>query len=530
MKNNFKKILNELSYRVSTGIPDLSNEQHLMKLWDILKEHNWNLDARVELLRNLTEQTTKKLSKKQVRDLLVSDKALQKAESNSNVKVYGDISDGDMTSIIKSKFKGLESDVLKISGGASTNPSRRDPLFTWTADGFEYQVNLASTKVTGRGTSQTKDQELSWLLFLSGMQYGADPSNKDVFISTLISNPSVYGKVGLKEQEALHLGAYLENSDDWYKSHQAQSQKFIGLVSNKQPQKYLKDSSSLPINALAKKLYEKEYGKKLQIDKWNPADVWLEYNSSIPNFDTLTELNNWLVDSLHDGSGIIGVSLKKGSGKVGIVNDYKRKEYKLKSLSIKYGGFLTQGVTFDYKGKNLDGLGLNFRIFQAKATETIRGEGTAKGAEAVQGKVAMEVANDFIPGTLGKVSRVKGISVVRNKKTKQWELTRAGKSNYKTAKQAYGKLPRGIFGSGKGDWSKAFQNEKNLLDQLNNEPKIKSMSDGAVQANLSARFQSVVFGSLVHNLSKQKQSDLMLGMLKYGKSESDWSSAHYKAQ
>ena len=131
---------------------------------------------------------------------------------------------------------------------------------------------------------------------------------------------------------------------------------------------------------------------------------------------------------------------------------------------------------------------------------------------------------------MGKVARVKGISVVINKKTKQWELTRAGKSNYKTAKDAYGKLPGGIFGRGKGDWSKAFDNEKNLLDQLNNEPKIKSMSDGAVQANLSARFQSVVFGSLVDNLSKQKQSDLMLGMLKYGKSESDWSSAHYKAQ
>ena len=56
MKTNFTKILNELSYRVSSGIPDLTNEQHLMKLWDILKEHNWNIDARVELLRNLTNQ------------------------------------------------------------------------------------------------------------------------------------------------------------------------------------------------------------------------------------------------------------------------------------------------------------------------------------------------------------------------------------------------------------------------------------------------------------------------------------------
>ena len=59
MKINFKKILNELSYRVSTGIPDLTNEQHLMKLWDILKEHNWNVDARVELLKNLQEKIGK---------------------------------------------------------------------------------------------------------------------------------------------------------------------------------------------------------------------------------------------------------------------------------------------------------------------------------------------------------------------------------------------------------------------------------------------------------------------------------------
>ena len=55
MNNKWDKILLELSYRVSSGIPDLSNEQHLMKLWDILKEHNWNIDARVELLKNLDE-------------------------------------------------------------------------------------------------------------------------------------------------------------------------------------------------------------------------------------------------------------------------------------------------------------------------------------------------------------------------------------------------------------------------------------------------------------------------------------------
>ena len=59
MKNNWNKILNELSYRVSSGIPDLTNEQHLIKLWDILKEHNWNIDARVELLKNISGQPVK---------------------------------------------------------------------------------------------------------------------------------------------------------------------------------------------------------------------------------------------------------------------------------------------------------------------------------------------------------------------------------------------------------------------------------------------------------------------------------------
>ena len=55
MKSNFKKILRELSYRVSSGIPDLTNEQHLMKLWDILKEEKWPVEVRVELLKNLQE-------------------------------------------------------------------------------------------------------------------------------------------------------------------------------------------------------------------------------------------------------------------------------------------------------------------------------------------------------------------------------------------------------------------------------------------------------------------------------------------
>ncbi len=54
MNTDFDKILNELSYRVKDGTPDLTNEQHLMKLYDVLKEHDWPIEDRVTLIKNLT--------------------------------------------------------------------------------------------------------------------------------------------------------------------------------------------------------------------------------------------------------------------------------------------------------------------------------------------------------------------------------------------------------------------------------------------------------------------------------------------
>ena len=96
MKNNWKKILNELSYRVSTGIPDLSNEQHLIKLWDILKEHKWSVDARVELLKNLNE-------------LEFKDKAaLQKYASKHKIKPDTKVTVGDKETTAGDELPDLE--------------------------------------------------------------------------------------------------------------------------------------------------------------------------------------------------------------------------------------------------------------------------------------------------------------------------------------------------------------------------------------------------------------------------------------
>ena len=55
MTTYIDKILNELSYRVSNGTPNFTNEQHLIKLSDVLKELDWSIEGRVELLKNLQE-------------------------------------------------------------------------------------------------------------------------------------------------------------------------------------------------------------------------------------------------------------------------------------------------------------------------------------------------------------------------------------------------------------------------------------------------------------------------------------------
>ena len=57
MITKIDKILNELSFRVSDGMPNLTNEQHLIKLYDVLKELDWPVDARIELIKTLSEDT-----------------------------------------------------------------------------------------------------------------------------------------------------------------------------------------------------------------------------------------------------------------------------------------------------------------------------------------------------------------------------------------------------------------------------------------------------------------------------------------
>jgi hypothetical protein len=551
--NDWDKIVREISYQTKSGSVDFTNPNHryllrkeLMKLgWadHVIYEFMKKVNKSVDDSRILNEQEEKipKISKATASKMLIdnSNGKLAKMSNSARVSNVGELTPKEFVKLIKSTFEGVK-DVKVHEPGEQSSPGDTSSAYRrydWKYGDNEIKVHLAG-RVTGRGSAATKDQELSWLLVLSGLQYGLESSVKEEFISGLISNPTVYGKVdGMSESDAYKLAAYLEENDDWYKSHISQAEKFMSKVGvTNQPRKYVKDDSKLEINKLAKKLYQAEYGKTLDLDKWNPADVWLDYGS-VPNVTKLSELNNFCLKSIAMGNGYIGVSLKKGSGKVGLVNGWTRKVYKLKKVAIRYGKLFSQGVTFDYSGENLDGLGLHYRVFQAKPSETIRGEGTAKGAEAVQGKVKMSVIDDFKSGSLSKIEAVKGVSVQlvqdpnsKNKKDKIYQFTSDGKKRFKkvqTAWKVVGKKSKSI--NSQGDYNQAFRSEEKFLEILNSHHKKIKTKENSIKTAISAKFQSIVLGSIVAGLRTDTE-EVMLGLLKYGKSESDWSAPHYKAQ
>ena len=68
-------------------------------------------------------------------------------------------------------------------------------------------------------------------------------------------------------------------------------------------------STFAPVN-LAKKIFSTSVpDQKFDKDKWNPADVWLEYQD-VPTFDTLAKLNNYLEDLIISQRGEIWIFIK----------------------------------------------------------------------------------------------------------------------------------------------------------------------------------------------------------------------------
>jgi len=410
------------------------------------------------------------------------------------------------------------------------NQSSAFDMFEFEFDGDVYSIHLAG-KVAGRGTTATADNETSFLLVLAARQFGAKDEEEDIKIKMISSK--VFSKVeGLNSKLAMGLVKYLEDNPAWMLSHRKQTNVLLKKIGTKIPKKYVKDYSKYPINQQAKLLYKETFNDNLNPDKWNPADVWLEYGS-LPKHKTLTHLNNFCFNSIKTVDGIIGISLKKGSGKLSYINYDKTKEpYNLKSINLQLSKLWALAATINFEGTGLEGISLGFRIFGGKATDIITGEADQKGADAVQGKVNLSLLDAFTGQKFkSQITAVGGADILDyNRNTGKYSLTKEGLKKYKKVKTAwtYIKAKNLSFARGaqKNNYNLAFKNEKNFIIMLNKE----NLPENKGKAIINSRFQTLQLCYIISSMSKNNSKKLAMSLLKYGKSMSEWSAAHLKLE
>jgi hypothetical protein len=472
------------------------------------------------------------------------------SESEPRVANIKKLSAEEFIELIKSTFPEVD-DVRIILPKDAGSKSGSFDTFIFTLDGREISAVLAG-EVKGRGSSSTVVQEVSWLLVLSAMYVNSENVNPAKLIDGMKDQKAyqrVYDESGkaLTETKVDGLVAWLFNKSQkkWLESHIGQCTKFIKDYPT--PALYFrKDKSKLPIVNLAKEIFSTSVpDQKFDKDKWNPADVWLEYQE-VPTFNTLSELNNYLEDSISGKiSGILGVSLKLGTNSVTRINmKGERPEYEVTDFNLTFGDLFAQSVSSKYSGNELEGYSVTYRVFDASATSLIRGEAQKKKSLAAHGKVFLKYM-DFLLGR-GRIEKsveeVKGILIKQipnndKKIPNRYELTKQGERAFKKIKRSWPILRNSDMmeyasTAVPANYDKLTDKEK-FLDYLAEYAHKKKLEEKQMQTRVSVRFQTIMLGVLLAAVKKKSVDTLhkiVLGMLLYGKSESEWSAPHTKAQ
>ena len=478
-------------------------------------------------------------SRQEIQNQLVSAGKSSGLQSHSNpARIFNPkgMTNGDFVDLIKKKFE--VDDVVVLAPKEQGNPSSSFYTFSWN----ENQITLAGA-VKGRGSRQTEEQEISWLLVLSAYYNGGSTLENDE-LGELMKESKVYQKITnskgkfLSESDAEGLVYWLSNNENWFNSHRSQAKEFTKLVKSA-PKRFVKDYSKLDIVQQAKSLFPTAVpNQKFDKDKWNPADVWLYYED-LKEHSSFAELNNFLLDSIERGSGIIGISLKLGSGGVTTINARKRPVYVVDDFDIKFGDLLAQNISTIYGGEGLEGYSVTYRLFSPKIGELIRGEAQKKKALAAQGKVYLKYI-DYLTGGGQATKAVASVAkkiIEKDKNTGIYVLTNDGKKSFRMVSRGWpivrdNNIVEWASTATPADYNK-LTDEKTFLKYVNEYAIKNKVVESEMQIRVMARFQTIMLSTVFASIKRKNVDNLhriVLGMLLFAKSESSWSAPHMKAQ
>ena len=483
------------------------------------------------------------MSKKDLQTKLVGlDKRLDKHSNAGRVMNTGKLSKDEFKQLLKKKV--ADGDVEIVPPSTGENKSSQFDMFSFELDGKSMSITL-SNPVAGRGSKSTDANEESLMLVISAMYSGAKSKEE---IAVKAQDKSIYekcvDKAGKKftNTHAKELIVYLEEKQDWFDSHLAQAKVFISAFPTT-PKYICMDRAGIAIWKQAEALFKAEKGfggSAPDKDKWNPADIWVYYEDT-PTFKSIDDLNKYLYDSIKQKKGIIGVSLKKGTGKLSFVNVGKNPEVDVTNVKSQFGKNFTLGVDMEFLGKGIPSdFSLYFRIFQASDKESIRGEATGKNA--MQGKVKLEMIDILSGGKYSeRIRAAGGPNILKwDKNKKEYELTANGLKKFKSIEKKWKSMRRWKnikykAGANLSQYEKTFsQGVNGFLNELNKgKPSGKKFipwKENQGKSMINSRFQTIEMVWLFNKMPPQQQNDLAAGLLKFAKSMSEWSAAHAKLQ
>jgi hypothetical protein len=385
--------LKKFSYKFPKGYPDMNNEQDILLLESLLE----NLGINIKVNEGLTPA---ELQKREPR----IPKFIEKLFNDSAFE----LEDGGTIVLDKVTIDGVDFD-KNSSQDDITQALNKAKKITITGDSDGTSVTLPSGKLkksaefgggkgSGGGAANTALAESAQAV-VNAIRYnvlGKDISKEDLTPENYSKAKSTSATTNNIEEIEL----FLNSNPDWMIS----SISIANKLASSYPGNFEFHRGSAFVDKIndAAKIALKEAGETGNINKWNPADIWM-VNPEAKSTEFPTEINalNALIKKLFDANKLIGVSLKKTSdAKIDVVNDSPKKEYTYES------------VTSSPKSKDAY-INYNDGKIQFRTFENMSGfQGEIIGAEAKHGKVSLGLVNKLLEKS--GLSQTKDPSEVRN--------------------------------------------------------------------------------------------------------------------
>ena len=251
---------------------------------------------------------------------------------------------------------------------------------------------------SGAGAEDTTRNESAQALYAAiAFGKGKSITNNDVKPSTVQKYSGLFSIDGNVDNILNNL------PDDWIKSSVTGANKLFSAFGRKGKYTFHRgDATVNRINSAFTRVKANE-GVRMDINKWNPSDIWLvrsDYDfKCIDDEKTLLGLNQCIQDQLQKGK-LIGISLKKMQSGASLST---KNVFGDMRVDKNYAGYEYSGKSIDAYVKLSGGTKIQFRSFGTGLGLT-GFQGEVKGANANQGKIGL--------GPTNMILRVHGFSQI----------------------------------------------------------------------------------------------------------------------